>query len=373
MRPHWVERLASKLVKGAGAVNDLSRTKLLLVSPCQGTYGGIEAFVLALADTVQREPDFQIKICFKKVNGFSLHPSFAEMLRGQPVAFVDRAGHDLAELVRWADIIHLQNASPDVVFLAKLFRKPLVLTIHNYMPHELNAHRILWKISARLANERWYNSDFVWKTWEGEHPRPGSRKILTTSRLPEGPVPPDQRKGFVFAGRWIANKGLETLVDAYAQADLNREEWPLTLIGDGPLRPGIEAKVQKHGLTGVSLPGFVDDATKADYMRKARWMVVPPHTNEDLGLTALEARNLGVPCIITRDGGLPEAAGAQALVCEPRNPTSLARLLEQAAAMTADEYQRRAEATKRELADQMVPLTFYPESYRRIVAGGSSG
>src|SRR5205823_12691391 len=114
-------------------------------------YGGIEAFVLALADASQRQPDFAVKICFKKVRGFSLQPSFAGMLRGQPVMFVDRAGRQLADAIRFADIVHLQNASPDVVFLAKLFGKRLVLTIHNYMPRELNLHRLLWRISARLA------------------------------------------------------------------------------------------------------------------------------------------------------------------------------------------------------------------------------
>jgi glycosyltransferase involved in cell wall biosynthesis len=349
-------------------VDYLRKTKLLLVSPCFGSYGGIEAFVLALADAVQHEPDFSVKICFKKVKGFSLQPPFAGMLRGQPVLFVDRAGRELAQAIQWADIVHLQNASPDVVFLARCFRKPIVLTIHNYMPPQWSPHRILWRISARLADERWYNSEFVWRTWEGENRRSNSRKILTTSRLAEGWVNPNDRKGFVFAGRWIANKGLETLIDAYLQADIDRESWPLTLIGDGPLRPAIETKVRKHGLVDVKMPGFVDDVTKSDYMKNARWIVVPPHTNEDLGLTALEGRNLGVPCIISRDGGLPEAGGSQALVCEPRDPAGLARLLEWAAAMSLDEYVNRAERTKRELVQEMVPLSFYPESYRRIVS-----
>ena len=108
-------------------------------------------------------------------------------------------------------------------------------------------------------------------------------------------------------------------------------------------------------------------------MKNARWIVVPPNTNEDFGLTAIEGRNLGVPCIITRDGGLPEAGGAQALICEPANPAALARLLEQASQMPPDEYARRAEATKRELASEMVPLEFYPDSYRRIIADESLG
>src|SRR5205814_5183460 len=185
---------------------------------------------------MRREKDFSIKICFKKVKGFSLHPSLAGMLRGQPVSFVDRGGLELANAVKWADIVHLQNASPDVVFLTKLFGKRLVLTIHNYMPRHRTAHHLLWRIGARFADARWYNSNFVWRTWEGDNPRPGSRKVPTTSRLPEGWIAPEERRGFVFVGRWIANKGIETLIDAYAQAHLDRNAWPLVLIGDGPLR-----------------------------------------------------------------------------------------------------------------------------------------
>ena len=324
--------------------------------------------MLAVADAVQREPDFAVKICFKKVKGFSLDPSLAAMVRSQPAMFVDRAGGELADAIRWADIVHLQNASPDVIFLSKFLRKRLVLTIHNYLPRQWNAHRLLWRIGARFADARWYNSNFVWKTWEGDHPLPGSRKVATTSRLPEGWTSPEERRGFVFVGRWIANKGLDTLVDAYAQADIDRAAWPLTLIGDGPQRPSVEAQVKRCGLTTVEMPGFVDDARKAGMMKNARWIVAPPHTNEDLGLTPLEGRSLGVPCIITRDGGLPEAGGAQALVCEPRDPAALARVLEQAARMTMDEYIRRATATKRELDQEMIPLSFYSDSYRRLMA-----
>jgi len=71
--------------------------KLLLVSPCFGTYGGIEAFVLAVADAVRQEPDFVVRLCFKKVKGFALHPGLAAMLRQESVLFVDRAGGDLAD------------------------------------------------------------------------------------------------------------------------------------------------------------------------------------------------------------------------------------------------------------------------------------
>jgi glycosyltransferase involved in cell wall biosynthesis len=347
--------------------------KVLLVSPCQGAYGGIEAFVLAVAEAVRREPDFVVRICFKKMKNFALHPSLATMLRHESVMFVDRAGRQLADAIKWADLIHLQNASPDVVFLAHFFRKRIVLTIHNYMRSEWSLHRLLWRISARLAHARWYNSDFVWNTWEGRRKRRGSRKVPTTSRLPEGWTTPHQRRGFVFVGRWIANKGIETLIDAFAQAEIDRERWPLVLIGDGPLRAALEADIKKRALAGIEIAGFVDEATKAERMKNARWVVVPPNTHEDFGLTAIESRHLGVPCIITRDGGLPEAGGGQALACEPNDRKALAGLLEKAANMSESEYAARAERTREELAHELEPIDFYPRSYRCILRGETVG
>ncbi len=344
----------------------MSRIKVLIVSPCQGGYGGIEAFVLAIAEAARRDPEIEVQICLKRTKGAKVQPELKKMLGSEDVLFCDRADLDLVNAVRGADVVHLQNASPDVVFLARLFRKPLALTIHNYMPRKMNAHRILWRLGAKCATERWYNSQFVWNTWEPREKSARSRKVPTVSKLPEGWRPPAERRGFAFIGRWIANKGIDTLVDAYEIAQLDRAQWPLVLMGNGPLRKLIEYAIQKRGVRGIEVLGFIDEATKTERMQNARWMVVPPNTREDFGLTAVEARHLGVPCIITRDGGLPEAGGKQALICEPNDPAALARLLEQAAAMSESEYAERAARTRAELMDELEPIEFYAQSYRRL-------
>ncbi|HEX8679992.1 MAG TPA: glycosyltransferase, partial [Chthoniobacterales bacterium] len=326
--------------------------------------------VLAVAAAARRDPAVEVRICLKRVQGFALQPSLKAMLGGENVIFADRgADRDLIEVIKWADLVHLQNAPPDVAFLARWHRKPLVMTIHNYMTRELSLHRVLWRIAAGLATERWYNSQFVWDTWEPTTKRAGSRKVPTVSKLPEGWVEPNERRGFVFVGRWIANKGVDTLVDAYAMAKLDREKWPLVLVGDGPLRQLIEYAIQKRGIAGTTVLGFVDEATKTARIKNARWMVTPPNTKEDFGLTPIEARSLGVPCIITRDGGLPEAGGRQALICEPADPKALAALLEEAAAMSETEYTERARRTRDELATELEPIEFYARAYRRIVHG----
>ena len=344
-------------------------TKVLIVNPCQGGYGGIEAFILAVAEAVRREPDFEVRICLKRSKGAKLQPDLKAMFKGEDVILCDWVDRDLIQAVRWADLVHLQNASLDVALLAKLFRKPLVLTIHHHRGREQNAYRLLRRFAVRIADERWYNSQFVWDTWEPHRKRPGSRKVPTVSKLPEGWTLPNERRGFVFIGVWIANKGIDTLVDAYALAQLDPEKWPLVLMGEGPLRRLIEYAIQRREIRGIDVLGFVDEATKADRIKNARWMVVPSKRKEGFGLTAVEARNLGVPCIITRDGGLPEAGGRQALICEPGDPRALARLLQEAAAMSETEYAERATRTRAELATELEPMEFYARAYRRIAHG----
>jgi hypothetical protein len=75
---------------------------------------------------------------------------------------------------------------------------------------------------------------------------------------------------------------------------------------------------------------------------------------------------VGVPSIVTRDGGLPEAAGASALVCEPGDMAALAATLEQAARMPAAEYAQRAADARDTLPGLIRPLSAYREIYERL-------
>ena len=81
------------------------------------------------------------------------------------------------------------------------------------------------------------------------------------------------------------------------------------------------------------MPGFVDDATKENYLAGTKWLLAPAKTQEDLGLTPIEARSVGVPSIVTRDGGLPESGGPSALIAAPGNVLELAECMRVAAGM----------------------------------------
>jgi glycosyltransferase involved in cell wall biosynthesis len=341
--------------------------KVVIVSPTFGAYGGIEAFVLALARFLKSEPALSVRLVWKKVAGFARSDALEQRCveTGVDYVYVEKASAELWRQLRWADVVHAQNAPPDVIVFARLLRKPIALTIHNYL--RLNSwHSVAWKWLSRLAQERWYNSNFVWKTWETGAGLPGSRRTPTVSELPSGSVPSPQRRGFTFISRWIPNKGLEVLVQAYEQAALDPDAWPLHLVGDGPLRGAVLQMIEERSLRGVRVYGFVSEEEKAEILRHTKWLVVPPHTKEDMGLTPLEARSVGVPVIATRDGGLPEAAGPGALLCEPGSVADLKRCLRDAVAMAEVEYANRGRAGFDALSDYLTPMGFYPRAYQRL-------
>ena len=343
--------------------------KVAIVSPCFGVLGGIETFICALAKELHAQPDFEVTLCFKKTKHFKLDWILEKTARetGANVVFVERASRELAAVIRNADIVHCQNPCFDVAVLTKFFRKRLVLTMHSQRHRNLRPREIARFIAWNMADRRWYNSEFNWNTWDPGRKKSDSARLHVLLNLPTGIVPPAERKGFIFVARWIANKGLDFLVDAYARANLDRREWPLILLGDGPLRPMIEAKIRDGKIEGIEIRGHVSEAERNDAIRHARWMVTPPNTKEDLGATPIEARHVAVPCIITRDGGLPEAGGRHALMCEPANVGELQALLEKAAQMDFGEYERLCEATHRELLEYLPPLSAYMDHCKQLV------
>lgn len=345
------------------------RGRVLVIGSSFGAYGGIEAFMFETARRAALDGRFDVRLLFKLARGCEAVSCLRGIAQssGMPVEFAQGGGRAVLRAVAWADLVHAQNAPPDVCFPAWLLSRPLVLSIHNRFLGGGSVRGALWRWGASLADVRLFNSRFVRESWGRVGQGPGSRVAHTVSELSISPAPLEGRRGFSFVGRMIPNKGADLLVEAYFLAGLDPEPWPLMMIGDGPLREGLEERVRASGRAGIRFTGFVSTETKFECLRSAKWLVAAPNTSEDMGLTPLEARSQGIPCIVSDDGGLPEVAGAGALVCRRGDVGDLARALREAAAMGEAAYAERAHSSHDSLAEDLPGERFYPELYASIL------
>lgn len=107
----------------------------------------------------------------------------------------------------------------------------------------------------------------------------------------------------VSVGRLIATKGFDRLIDAFAAARLPAA-LKLVILGEGPQRAPLEARIARLGLgERVLLPGFRDPVMP--WLRAARGFVLASH-DEGFGLVVAEALSAGIPVASTRVFGVSE-------------------------------------------------------------------
>jgi glycosyltransferase involved in cell wall biosynthesis len=361
-------------------MTDLSNLKILMLAPCLGRFGGIETFCLTLIEDLIHK-GASVRLLRKKVAGFlddgsiqknenEIRSSWTETqskrFASQFVSPRDSViKHDIYE----CDLVHLHNPMVEGVWYAKKNNKPCVMTIYNWRRQGTHPRLMAWRWAVSQADRRWYISEFVWDSWEKKR-RQGSARLPVVSRMPRGETPPNKRKGFLFIGRWVPNKGIRILLEAYAIIKADPQEWPLTMLGDGPLREEVVRRIQNKGIQGVHLPGFVSESERHRYTRETKWMITPPHTLEDLGLTPLEARSVGVPCIASTDGGVQETAGPHALFCKPGDANSLAECMKKAMQMEESQYLELSRLAKVDLEQYVRPLDEYAEEYLNLIQKG---
>ena len=359
---------------------DLSKLKILMLAPCLGKFGGIETFCLTLIEDLLHK-GASVRLLRKKVTGFQDDGSIQkneneirslwteEESKKFSSQFVLPRDSLIKSAIKECDLVHLHNPMVEGVWHAKILSKPCVMTIYNWRRKGIHPRLLSWRWAVGQADRRWYISEFVWDSWE-KNRRQGSARLPVVSRMPQGETFSGKRKGFLFIGRWVPNKGIRILLEAYTRLKIDPKKWPLTMIGEGPLREEVLHTIQDKGIKGVQMPGFVSESERQRYTRETKWMVIPPHTQEDLGLTPLEARSVGVPCIATTDGGVKETAGPHALFCKPGDVNSLTVCMKKAMQMEESQYQNLSRLAKVDLEQYVRPLDEYAKEYIRLIQNG---
>lgn len=131
---------------------------------------------------------------------------------------------------------------------------------------------------------------------------------------------------FIYAGRLVDVKGINTLIRAMRQVRGAR----LYVAGWGDLEDTLRTYVRENGMDNVTFLGHLATPDLISLVQRAAFTVVPSEWYENYSMSVIESLACGTPVIGARIGGIPEQIidGWNGLLFEPGNATELAQKIQ---------------------------------------------
>lgn len=156
--------------------------------------------------------------------------------------------------------------------------------------------------------------------------------------LPRDPRPESSSRPTVLTISRLADryKGHDVLVRALAVVRERVRDVEWVVVGDGPLRPELEALVRSHGLAGsVRFAGATSDEERDAWLRRADVLAMPSRlpgpgrAGEGFGIVYLEAGAFGKPVVAGNVAGAVDAVleGESGLLVDPTDPVAVAEAI----------------------------------------------
>ncbi len=246
------------------------------------------------------------------------------------------------------DIIHVHNlffsASPSVLYVSKRNKIPVILTLHNYrlvcsnalllrdnkvcelcVNKRLPLHGIRYKcyhnsMAASALVTAITGTHKLLNTWKNKvsvyialNEFSRNRFLQSSLELPAGKMvtkpnfvfdPGEGDAGrdefFLFTGRIVKEKGVETLLNSFAAM----QDKKLVIIGDGPER--ISLQEQFKSCLNIEFRGYLNKPDVLTAMKRSKACICPSLWYEGSPLTILEAFATGTPVIASNLGSMKE-------------------------------------------------------------------
>src|SRR6266542_1014302 len=239
--------------------------------------------------------------------------------------------------------VHFANrAAHTAMFLKEISGIPFSVTAHGQdFMKDLGNDDLLREICAAaefVAAETDYSRDLLRQRCPnsaGKIHRVYNGMDLTRFSPPNEEVSINQVPRIISIGRLVAFKGFEYLIDACAELARQGLEFTCEIIGDGPLRGDLEAKIRKVNLSDrVRLLGSLSQGAVLAKLRSADVFALASVTDaqgaSDVFPTVIiEAMAAARPVVSTRLAGIPESVvhGETGLLVPPADTMALAEAL----------------------------------------------
>jgi glycosyltransferase involved in cell wall biosynthesis len=268
------------------------------------------------------------------------------VLKG-PVTFDFNVRHPLNGLTRFVGPARwARSRDPDILLISRFediywaaaiatwSRCPIVCQLH-HMPNEFRLSRLQHRVAHFVAV-----SNFMREAWIGAG-LDAERVSVIVNALPPGGYPRGgllersaarERIGLsedvnivLCYGRMLREKGVGTLLKAWAELGLSPDEAQLVLVGSTTLLDDPELAQLFGQLNPASIHLFPMQIDVVPFLHAADVVVFPTWLEEGFGRVVLEGLATGRPVIASRVGAVPEIlSGAMTrFLVEPQNSSEL--------------------------------------------------
>jgi phosphatidylinositol alpha-1,6-mannosyltransferase len=319
-----------------------TRPRLLILTPdFPPAPGGIQVVVERLAagmegfETLVLAPDGPGAGAFDAATG----------LRVQRVGAGTRLRGGRSALLNAAALRAAASFRPALTLSAHIVTSPAAAAIRTalgartaqyFHAEEIGARPRLAAFAARRADlaiaVSAYTAELVAAT--GAHPR-RLAVIANGADVPldATPLPAERPTILTIARIEERYKGHDTMVRALALVLAKAPDAQWVVIGEGSLRPAIEALARGYGVErSIRFLGAVSDAERDAWLRRARLLAMPsrlpagPFAGEGFGIVYLEAGAYGKPVVAGNVGGALDAVidGETGLLVDPLDALAVA-------------------------------------------------
>lgn len=286
----------------------MSTIKLAMLLSSGGD-GGLEKHFVDLCNQLSEHPDFEVHAI--------AHPRYQERFNNA-VTFhtADLTGSRKNPFTLFALAKLLRNLKPDIVHAQANKAAAMLGTIRHFVPgvrvatlHNLkksvgmfDSYPMVIAVSRKAASVLNHNRCQV--IYNGQNPSTTFQRYDRNTFLNEHNLPSDKPL-FIAVGRMVYAKAFDALLEAWQHVDSN-----LVIVGDGPLKPDMEKKLDQLQLhTRVKLLGHRDDVLNLLASSDA---CVISSRNEGFPYVMVESLFVKTPMITTPVPGCEEVIPARA-------------------------------------------------------------